>query len=80
MDFLNPDPADQIPQGSTMFSSAISVPLLAGENMLGMFSIVYKKRQNWNEQDLDYLLSIGQVDFLFRLPGIMITLLHLVLV
>ena len=63
-----------------MFSSAISVPLLAGENMLGMFSIVYKKRQNWNEQDLDYLLSIGQVDFLFRLPGIMITLLHLVLV
>lgn len=60
MDFFHPDPADQIPKGST-FRSAISVPLLASEEMLGMFSVVYKTHQNWSEEDLDYLLSIGRL-------------------
>lgn len=61
MDFLHPDPADRIPKGSIGIRSVISVPLLAGDDMLGMFSIAYKKHQRWTEQDIDYLLDIGRL-------------------
>lgn len=61
MDFQHPDPADRMPSGSLDFRSAVSVPILAGDVMLGMFSIVYKKRRRWSEQDLDYLVSIGRL-------------------
>lgn len=61
MDFLHPDPADQIPNGSTMFRSAISVPLLVGDDMVGMFSVVYKRYIDWTGDDIVYLLAIGRL-------------------
>lgn len=62
MDFLHPDPADRIPSGSVgVIRSAISVPILAGNDMLGMFSIAYKRHQNWTAQDIDYLVDIGRL-------------------
>ena len=61
MDFQHPDPADQMPSGPIMFKSAVSAPLLAGDDMLGMFTIVYKTQQQWTEQDIEYLLDIGRL-------------------
>lgn len=61
MDLLRPHPADQIPEILFEFKSAISVPLLAGEDMLGMYSIVYKRRQRWTKEDLDYFVDIGRL-------------------
>lgn len=61
MDFKHPDPADRIPRGPLKFRSAISVPVVAGKDMLGMFSIVYKRHRRWTKQDLDYLLNIGRM-------------------
>jgi|GEM_PF-2944797 len=60
MDFLYPDPADRIPD-SVMFRSAASVPLLAGDDMLGMFTVVYAKHYRWSQQDIDYLLDVGKL-------------------
>ncbi len=61
MDFLHPNPADEMPSGSHEFRSAVSVPLLAGDDMLGMFTIVYKTQEHWSEQDIEYLLDIGRL-------------------
>jgi len=61
MDLLNTNPADKIPDGSFQFRSAVSVPLLADNDMLGIYTIVYKKCQRWTEKDLNYLLHIGRL-------------------
>lgn len=61
MDFQHPDPADIIPGGLIELNSAMSVPILAGNDFLGMFSIVYKKHLIWKKQDINYLLYIGRV-------------------
>ncbi|MBN1535439.1 MAG: GAF domain-containing sensor histidine kinase [Anaerolineales bacterium] len=60
MDFLNPDPADSIP-ADTFFRSAISVPLLADDDMLGMYSLVYSNYQEWTAEDIEFLLLIGRL-------------------
>jgi len=60
-DFLHPHPADMIPSGPIEFRNATSVPLLAGDDMLGMFSIVYRRHQRWTEQEIGYLLDIGRL-------------------
>ena len=63
MDFTNPHPADRIPKLATElgYKSAASIPLLAGDDMLGIFSVVYKRHQHWTERDIDYLLAIGRL-------------------
>lgn len=60
MDFLNPDPADWIPEGP-VFRSAASAPLMVGEDVLGMFTIVHKEYYHWQEKDIDYLLDVGKL-------------------
>jgi len=60
MDFLYPDPSDEMPD-SPIFRSGVSVPLLAGDDMLGMFTILYDKHYHWTEQEVDYLLDIGRL-------------------
>lgn len=61
MDFTHPDPEDEIPRDTRGFKSAVSVPLMAGEEMLGMFTLVYDNEQHWTEQDTDDLLDIGRL-------------------
>jgi signal transduction histidine kinase len=61
MDFLHPDPADSMPDGPIHFRSAVSVPLLAGNDVLGMFTIVYKRHKRWTGQDIEYLIDIGRL-------------------
>ncbi len=61
MDFQHPDPADRILKSYRVFRSAISVPILAGDDMLGMFSLVYKKRRRWTVQDIEHLINIGRM-------------------
>ena len=63
MDFVHPHPADRIPELATKlgYRSAASVPLLAGDDMLGMYTIVYKRPQHLTERDIDYLLVIGRL-------------------
>jgi two-component system, NarL family, nitrate/nitrite sensor histidine kinase NarX len=61
MDFQHPDPADQMPSGPIEYKSAISVPVLAGADMLGMFTLVSKKHRNWKAQDIEYMLLVGRL-------------------
>ena len=48
MDLLHPDPA-------------VSVPLMAGNDMLGIFSLSYIKQKTWTDQEIKYLLEIGRL-------------------
>lgn len=63
MDYEHPHREDVIPTESLKFGfkSAVSIPILAGNDLLGMYSIVYKKKLPWTEKDQDYLLDIGRV-------------------
>lgn len=63
MDFLHPHREDRIPSNITKlgYRSAASVPLLSGDDVLGMYTIICKKHQRWTEQDVDYLLAIGRL-------------------
>jgi two-component system nitrate/nitrite sensor histidine kinase NarX len=60
MDYQHPDPADQLPTG-TPFRSAISVPLLAGDIFVGLFSMNFKLYRRWTSQEIDYLMRIGRL-------------------
>lgn len=48
------------------FVGSTTVPLLAGDEVQGIYSLSYKEERNWTDLDIDYLLSIG------RILGIMI--------
>ncbi len=61
MDFLHPNPEDKIPRDTQGFKSAVSVPLLAGDEMLGMFTLVYDVDKRWTMQDTEYLLEVGRL-------------------
>jgi signal transduction histidine kinase len=61
MDFRHPNPADVTVNGSYLYRSAISIPLLAGDDVLGMISLVYKRYHHWSDQELDYLLNLGRI-------------------
>ena len=60
MDFLNPDPVDQLPE-NPMYRSTVSVPLLANDEMRGMFTVVYEDLKDWSDQDLEYMVDIGRI-------------------
>ena len=61
MDFQHPHPADNIPSGDIGVRSVVSVPLLAGDQLLGIFTIGYQKYHLWTYQDLNYLKNIGRM-------------------
>jgi len=63
MDYLHPHPDDIIPPSAVElgFKSAISVPLVAGDDMLGAFNLCYKQALAWSDDDIGYLLAIGRV-------------------
>ena len=63
MDYMNPHAEDVVPKSAVDlgYKSAVSIPILAGNNLLGMYSLVYKRTLPWTEDDQDYLLDIGRV-------------------
>lgn len=62
-DYTNPHYEDSIPANAVNlgFKCAVSIPLLAGDEVLGMICLSYKETQNWNNPDRDYLLAIGRL-------------------
>ena len=60
-DFQHPDPVDQIPSGPIDFDCAVSVPILAKDEVLGMFNLLFKDDDDLKSQDYDYLVDIGRV-------------------
>ena len=65
MDFRQPHPNDLRHESEELhllgYKGAVSVPLLAGDGVLGIFSIVYTRERQWSVEDLDFLLDIGRV-------------------
>lgn len=63
MDFVDPHPDDEIPKGVAQIGlrTGVSVPMLVGDHLIGIYTIVYKRKAQWTGEDLDYLLDIGRV-------------------
>ena len=63
MDYARPHPCDQIPEGAAALGlrSAASIPLVAGEDLIGMCSIVYQDEVTWSDEGLEYLVQIGRI-------------------
>ena len=57
----HPDPIDQIPAGPMEFKVAISIPILVGDDVLGMYNLVYRDDRKFSEQYIDYLIGLGKV-------------------
>ena len=51
MDYMNPHAEDVVPKSAVDlgYKSAVSIPILAGNNLLGMYSLVYKRTLPWTE-------------------------------
>lgn len=62
-DYDDPDPADVIPAGASLmgYKSAMSLPIISPQGVLGMVSLVYKRKLPWSEDDFGYLTDIGRV-------------------
>lgn len=62
-DYNDPDPADVIPELASVmgFKSAMSIPIISPQGVLGMVSLVYKRELPWSEEDFAYLTDIGRV-------------------
>lgn len=43
------------------FLGSTTIPLLAGDEVQGIFSLSYKEEKSWTDLDIDYLMSIGRV-------------------
>jgi len=63
MDYFSPHPQDEIPTGvlEDGFWGAITVPLLAGDVVLGIFNIVHLTEREWPAGELEYLKIIGRI-------------------
>lgn len=63
MDYEHPHPEDSIPPEAFEggFMSAVSIPLQAEEEVLGMLSVVYRTHTTWSQEDLDFLVLLGRV-------------------
>jgi two-component system nitrate/nitrite sensor histidine kinase NarX len=63
MDYSNPHPSDEIPQQAIElgFKGAVSTPLVANQDVLGIFNICYLNQHEWDKVDLAYLKSIGRL-------------------
>lgn len=63
MDYRNPHPCDQIPKEAFEggFLAAITVPLMAADEVIGIYNLVYKREIVWSEQELTFLKAIGRM-------------------
>ena len=63
MDYENPHCDDQIPEEAYLdgFKSAVSIPLVAEGELVGMCSIVYEAAIDWEADGIAYLLKVGRV-------------------
>lgn len=63
MDYSNPHPCDQIPKEALEggFLAAITVPLIAADEAIGIYNLVYKRKKTWSESELAYLRAIGRL-------------------
>lgn len=63
MDYYNPHPCDQIPDSAVAsgFSAAITVPLVAAGEVLGIYNLCYRQQKRWSEGELSYLKAIGRL-------------------
>ncbi len=62
MDYSRPhcddiDPHDAVQAG---FRSAVSIPLLANDGVLGLCNLSYRDIPDWSEEDIDYFTVIGR--------------------
>lgn len=62
-DYINPSDEDQVPEIATKlgFIGSVSVPLQADEEVLGMYCLSYKNRQEWERINLGNLLALGRM-------------------
>lgn len=63
MDYEHPHSEDQIPAEASRygFKSAVSIPLVAEGELVGMCSVVYGVAVQWDEDGLEYLSKIGRI-------------------
>lgn len=63
MDYEHPHCEDRIPAEALAsgFKSAVSIPLLANGELVGMCSVVYTRKMDWSADGLAYLIEIGRV-------------------
>lgn len=63
MDYRDPHPCDQIPPNATEqgFEAAITVPLIAADEVFGIYNLVYKHPKKWSDLELIYLKAIGRL-------------------
>jgi two-component system nitrate/nitrite sensor histidine kinase NarX len=62
MDYHHLHPDDHIPPSIlSEYRCAISVPILADDDILGIFSLMYKRMRHWNAEDREFLLNIGSL-------------------
>lgn len=63
MDYEHPHSEDRIPVEAFEhgFKSAVSIPLVAEGEVVGMCSVVYAATISWDEDGLEYLQKIGRI-------------------
>lgn len=57
LDHAFPDPRDELPYDAERYS--VCIPLTTIEGVLGMCTITYFERQDWNDDDMDHFSIIG---------------------
>lgn len=62
MDYEHPHLEDVIPESALKsgIMGAVSIPLQAGERVVGMLSAVYRIKTTWSEEDCAFLILIGR--------------------
>lgn len=63
MDYEHPHCCDVIPADAGKFGikSAVTIPLVAHDNVIGMISVCYRMPTIWDSEGLAYLMSIGRM-------------------
>lgn len=63
-DCVHPHEADEVPSCMDLqfhCSEMLSVPFIAGDEVLGLFCAFYGKRQGWGEADIGYAVGLGRI-------------------
>lgn len=63
MDYEQPHFRDEIPAEALAMGmrSAVSIPLLANDQLLGIVSLVYRTKTEWSTEDCEYLVMVGRL-------------------
>lgn len=63
MDYIHPHQQDQIPPigHEAGFTSAVSVPLVSKEEVLGMCSLVFREERDYDDDFLFFLTAMGRI-------------------